>query len=99
MTNVGFAAPRNWLSVKWLTLLQVMLSFVIRDVLLLHPSKIIVSHVETSMNSWDIYPTWARGYKFVFMLNSVEHEILNIHKYKNIKNFSFFYIQTNRDFF
>ena len=25
-----------------------------------------------------------------FMLNSVEHEILNAHKYKNIKKFSFF---------
>ena len=28
-----------------------------------------------------------RGYKTFFMLNSVEHEILNAHKYKNIKNF------------
>ena len=30
----------------------------------------------------------ARGYKTNFMLNSVEHEILNAHKYKNtcIKN-------------
>ena len=26
----------------------------------------------------------------LFMLNSVEHEILNAHKYKNIKKFSFF---------
>ena len=25
-----------------------------------------------------------RGYKTVFMMNSVEHEILNAHKYKNI---------------
>ena len=32
----------------------------------------------------------ARGYKTFFMLNSVEHEILNAHKYKNIKKFSFF---------
>ena len=32
----------------------------------------------------------ARGYKTFFMLNSVEHEILNAYKYKNIKKFSFF---------
>ena len=28
--------------------------------------------------------------KLFFMLNSVEHEILNAHKYKNIKNFGLF---------
>ena len=33
---------------------------------------------------------WPRGYKTFFMLNSVEHEILNAHKYKNIKKFRFF---------
>ena len=33
---------------------------------------------------------WAQGYKTFCMLNSVEHEILNAHKYKNIKNSSFF---------
>ena len=27
---------------------------------------------------------------FFFMLNSVEHEILNTHKYKNIEKFGFF---------
>ena len=32
----------------------------------------------------------ARGYKTFFMLNSTEHEILNAHKYKNIKKFGFF---------
>ena len=26
------------------------------------------------------YKTWPRGYKFFFMLNSAEHEILNAHK-------------------
>ena len=31
-----------------------------------------------------------RGYKTFFMLNSVEHEILNAHKYINIKKFGFF---------
>ena len=36
---------------------------------------------------------WPRGYKTFFMLNSAEHEILNAHKYKNIKKFSFFQAQ------
>ena len=30
---------------------------------------------------------WVQGYKTFFMLNSVEHKILNAHKYKNIKKF------------
>ena len=34
--------------------------------------------------------TRPRGYKFFFMLNSVEHAILNAHKYKNIKKFGFY---------
>ena len=36
------------------------------------------------------YEYWLRGYKTFFMLNSVEREILNAHKYKNIKKFVFF---------
>ena len=32
---------------------------------------------------------YARGYKTFFVLNSVEHEISNAHKYTNIKKFSF----------
>ena len=32
----------------------------------------------------------ARGYKTFFMLNSVEHEILNAHKYKIIKKFGLY---------
>ena len=35
-------------------------------------------------------PLQARVYKTFFMLNSVEHEILNAHKYKNIKKFGIF---------
>ena len=35
------------------------------------------------------FKLWPRGYKTVFVLNSAEHEILNAHKYKNIKKFSF----------
>ena len=31
-----------------------------------------------------------RGYKTFFILNSVEHEILNAHEYKNIKKFGLF---------
>ena len=31
--------------------------------------------------------TRPRGYKTFFMLNSIEHEILNAHKYKNIKKY------------
>ena len=38
----------------------------------------------------DETPPRARGYKTFFMLNSVEHEILNATKYKNIKKDSFF---------
>ena len=33
---------------------------------------------------------WARGYKTFFMLNLIEHEISNAHKYKHIKNSAFF---------
>ena len=38
-----------------------------------------------------------RGYKTFFMLNSVEHEILKAHKYKNIKKFGFFKAQISRE--
>ena len=34
-----------------------------------------------------------RGYKILFMLNSVEHENLNAHKYKNIKKFGCFMLR------
>ena len=37
--------------------------------------------------------TRPRGYKTFFMLNSVEHEILNAHKYKNTKKFGLFKAQ------
>ena len=30
---------------------------------------------------------WPRGYKTFFMLNSIEHVILNAHRYINIKKF------------
>ena len=38
---------------------------------------------------------WPRGYKTFFILNSVEHEILNAHKYKYIKKFGFFKAQVS----
>ena len=34
---------------------------------------------------------WPRGYKTFFMLKSVDHEILNARKYKNIKKFGIFF--------
>ena len=37
--------------------------------------------------------TRPRGYKTFFVLNSVEHEILNAHKYKNIKKIGLFKAQ------
>ena len=40
-----------------------------------------------------IFASWPRDYKTFSVLNSAEHEILNAHKYKNIKNFSFFKAQ------
>ena len=33
---------------------------------------------------------WPRGDKTFFMLSSVEHEILNAYKFKDIKKFGFF---------
>ena len=36
-----------------------------------------------------VYSTRSRGYKTFFMLNSVQHESLNAHKYNNIKKFGF----------
>ena len=35
-------------------------------------------------------PQWPQSYKTFFMLNSVEHEILNAYKYKDIKKFGLF---------
>ena len=38
-------------------------------------------------NTQNVCRTRPRGYKTFFVLNSIEHEILNAHKYKNIKKF------------
>ena len=38
-------------------------------------------------------PIWPRGYKTFFVLNSIGHENLHAHKYKNIKKFGVFYVQ------
>ena len=40
-----------------------------------------------------LFASWLRGYKTFFVLNSVEHEILNSHKYKNIKKIGLFKAQ------
>ena len=34
--------------------------------------------------------SWPQGYKTFFMLNLVQHESLNAHKYKKIKKMAFF---------
>ena len=41
----------------------------------------------------DTKQTWPRGYKSFFMLNSVEREILNAHKYKGIQKFEYYSAQ------
>ena len=53
---------------------------------------VIPIYKEKSFNYIHIQPVkaWTWGYKTIFMLNWVEHEILNAQKYKNIKKFSFF---------
>ena len=48
--------------------------------LLMHKTSIISSRYSEN---------WPQGYKTFFVLNSIEHEILNAHKYINIKKFVF----------
>ena len=40
--------------------------------------------------------TWPQGYKKFLMLNSAEHEILNAHKYVNIKKMQLFFSGSNK---
>ena len=47
-------------------------------------------HVSAAKTGKAVTELWPRGYKTFFVLNSIEHEILNAHKYKNIKKFGFF---------
>ena len=51
------------------------------------------------LNEFYLEETWPRGYKTFFILNSVEHEILNVHKYENIKKFSIFQAQISLDWY
>ena len=46
-----------------------------------------------SDNAREVFFTLPQGYKTFFMLNSVEYEILNAHKYENVKKFSIFQAQ------
>ena len=46
---------------------------------------------------WKGFVIQARGYKHFFLLSSAEHEIINVHKYKNIKKFSIFQAQISLD--
>ena len=52
--------------------------------------KIFCKNIINSQLTMSQSQTWPQGYKTFFILNSVEHEILNAHKYKDIKKFSFF---------
>ena len=54
--------------------------------------KHVFSVKEWSTNFW-ANVNRPRGYKTFFVLNSVEHEILNVHKYRNIKKFGLFMAQ------
>ena len=52
--------------------------------------KVFNSELCITMKERFYFQTWPRGYKTFYLLNSVEHEILNAHKYKNIKKFGLF---------
>ena len=52
-------------------------------------SALITPNYHTSL-IWFLDYQCTRGHKTFSVLNSVEHEILNAHKYKNIKKFGFF---------
>ena len=48
----------------------------------------VLPYLACELDGWNIsrmkaalYETWSRDYKTFFVLNSVEHEILNAHKY------------------
>ena len=47
----------------------------------------------------ELFMDWPRGYKTFFVLNSVEHEILNAHKYKTIKKFGIFKAQLSLEYY
>ena len=57
--------------------------------------KIITKYILQGYMAAVLFLTNARprGYKTFFVLNSVEHGILNAHKYKNIKKFGLFKAQ------
>ena len=58
--------------------------------------QILIKDFEIASSAVNNWP-WARGYKTFFVLNSVEHEISNAHKYKTIKKFSLFKAQLSLD--
>ena len=51
--------------------------------------KVFIDFAIFSIGNYFKSSTRPRGYKTFSMLNSVEHEISNAHKYKNIKKFGF----------
>ena len=54
----------------------------------LYPTISIAPSTSEVLVSW--LSVWPRSYKTFFMLNWVEYEILNVHKYKNIQKFCFY---------
>ena len=60
---------------------------------LCHVHVCSISYASHTVDETPVSQTRPRGYKTFFVLNSVEHEILNAHKYKNIKKFSLFKAQ------
>ena len=53
-------------------------------------SKILAIEIKIKYRLFIDFENWPGGYKTFFMLNPVEYEILNAHKYENIKKFSIF---------
>ena len=70
-----------------------------KNAFFLHFYQILLLSSKNHLNATTVFlnliqsMTRPRGYKTFFVLNSVEHEILNAHKYTNIKKFGFFKAQ------
>ena len=46
----------------------------------------------TGAHRFRLQDIWSRGYKILFVLNSIEHDILNAHKYKKYQEIRFFFL-------
>ena len=85
-STIGWSAGQthNWTE-NWIPILHHARSRRDKNVRIASPEIVPIQLVRLSRST-----SWPRGYKTFFVLNSVEHEILNAHKYKNIKKFRFF---------